>query len=212
MSIKQEKFTKSNLRKIKIDVSKLKKYLPILKVKKVLLQTSINNFLIRLESAKKELISNIDSMKIYSRFFHTDVGDMVIKRALSPTFDTSRKNVAGIVLYTPINISYNSISLTSYPLSHEFALANECAMKFGTSLLRFKMMKALIVKLNKELKKTFIRSSLFENILIPKKESTIKKIAEFLEDQDLLAISQAKVMKKKVEKKKLIEQSNLTNR
>ena len=52
--------------------------------------------------------------------------------------------------------------------------------------------------LEKELREVSIRVNLFEKILIPRALENIKKIKIFLGDQQLAAVSQAKVAKKKI--------------
>ena len=52
--------------------------------------------------------------------------------------------------------------------------------------------------LEKELRDVSIRVNLFEKILIPRSLENIKKITIFLGDQQLAAVSQAKVAKKKI--------------
>ena len=68
---------------------------------------------------------------------------------------------------------------------------------FSRSAIRSKVMKAAEKKaaLEKELREVSIRVNLFEKILIPRALSNIKKIKVFLGDQQLAAVSQAKVAK-----------------
>ncbi len=54
-----------------------------------------------------------------------------------------------------------------------------------------------------ELREVSIRVNLFEKILIPRAKENIKKIKVFLGDQQLAAVSQAKVAKGKIEENKL---------
>jgi V/A-type H+-transporting ATPase subunit D len=56
----------------------------------------------------------------------------------------------------------------------------------------------------KELREVSIRVNLFEKILIPRALKNIKKIKIFLGDQELAAVSQAKVAKRKILEKKAI--------
>jgi len=56
--------------------------------------------------------------------------------------------------------------------------------------------------LEKELREVSIRVNLFEKILIPRAIDNIKKIKVFLGDQQLGAVSQAKVAKGKIITKK----------
>lgn len=53
-------------------------------------------------------------------------------------------------------------------------------------------------RLEKELRDVSIRVNLFEKILIPRSLKNIKKIRIFLGDQQLAAVAQAKVSKKKI--------------
>lgn len=52
--------------------------------------------------------------------------------------------------------------------------------------------------LEKELREVSIRVNLFEKIMIPRAIQNIKKIKIFLGDQELAAVSQAKVSKRKI--------------
>src|SRR5207253_1401583 len=56
--------------------------------------------------------------------------------------------------------------------------------------------------LEKELRMVSIRVNLFEKILIPRATANIRKIKVFLGDQQLAAVSQAKVAKAKIEEHK----------
>ena len=56
--------------------------------------------------------------------------------------------------------------------------------------------------LEKELRLVSIRVNLFEKILIPRSVENINKIKVFLGDQELAAVSRAKVAKKKIETNK----------
>jgi V/A-type H+-transporting ATPase subunit D len=56
--------------------------------------------------------------------------------------------------------------------------------------------------LEKELREVSIRVNLFEKILIPRSTENIKKIRIFLGDQQLAAVAQAKVAKRKIAEKK----------
>ena len=56
----------------------------------------------------------------------------------------------------------------------------------------------------KELREVSIRVNLFEKILIPRALKNIKKIKIFLGDQELAAVSQAKVAKRKILEKKAV--------
>ena len=58
------------------------------------------------------------------------------------------------------------------------------------------------IALEKELREVSIRVNLFEKILIPRALKNIKKIKIFLGDQQLAAVSQAKVAKRKIEENK----------
>jgi V/A-type H+-transporting ATPase subunit D len=58
--------------------------------------------------------------------------------------------------------------------------------------------------LEKELREVSIRVNLFEKVLIPRSVENIKKIRIFLGDQQLAAVAQAKVAKRKISKRKEI--------
>ncbi len=58
--------------------------------------------------------------------------------------------------------------------------------------------------LEKEWREVSIRVNLFEKVLIPRCQKNIKKIKVFLGDQQLAAVSQAKVAKGKIEENKAL--------
>jgi V/A-type H+/Na+-transporting ATPase subunit D len=61
------------------------------------------------------------------------------------------------------------------------------------------------IALENELRQVSIRVNLFEKILIPRAQGNIKKIKVFLSDQQLAAVSRAKVAKTKILEKKQID-------
>jgi V/A-type H+/Na+-transporting ATPase subunit D len=63
---------------------------------------------------------------------------------------------------------------------------------------RIKIAKQRRQALENELREVSIRVNLFEKILIPRSVENIKRIKIFLSDQQLAAIAQAKVAKKKI--------------
>lgn len=63
------------------------------------------------------------------------------------------------------------------------------------ALIRIDIAREKKVALENELREVSIRVNLFEKILIPRAKTNIKKIKVFLGDQQLSAVSQAKVAK-----------------
>jgi V/A-type H+-transporting ATPase subunit D len=68
--------------------------------------------------------------------------------------------------------------------------------------IRIEIAKEKKAALEKELREVSIRVNLFEKVLIPRALKNIKKIKVFLGDQELAAVSQGKVAKRKIEERK----------
>lgn len=108
------------------------------------------------------------------------------------------ENIAGveIPLFEGVVFEKESYSLFDTPLWFESAILG---IK-GLLTIREKVKIAEQKKqaLEKELREVSIRVNLFEKILIPRAQENIKKIKIFLGDQQLAAVCQAKVAKKKI--------------
>ena len=108
------------------------------------------------------------------------------------------ENIAGveIPIFEKIEFHEPSYALFDTPVWLEPATAG--VRELITVREKIRISKEKKKRLEKELREVSIRVNLFEKILIPRSEQNIKKIRIFLGDQQLAAVAQAKVSKKKI--------------
>lgn len=200
MSIKNIRFTKGELRKQQEDLHRFSKYLPVIKIKKTMLQSSLKNFLVDQDKAKNELEFELNNMASYQDIFNTSLGEYILKFIRNPSYEISSENVAGVIIDIPINIYFAFPNICKYTAPHTLTVAYNTAVRFGKAAVLYNFLTISIKKIKNELKKVSIMSSFFENVLIPKINVNIKNISVFLEDQFLLSIGQSKAVKNKIMK------------
>lgn len=201
------KFTKSALRAHQIKLSQLKKYLPTLQLKKGMLQLEIQQTLTELEHQSEVLEVKTKNVEGYARLL-TDSG-------AAPLFDACQvhtvhkrfENIAGvdIPIFEEIIFEQGDYFLFDTPVWLESGIDGVRA------LIEVRERRTLLLEkvrlLQKELREVSIRVNLFEKIMIPRAEATIKRVQIFLGDQQLAAVSQAKVAKQKILAKKKLKKS-----
>lgn len=196
------KLTKSELRAQKTRLGQLKRYLPTLQLKKALLQAEVNdvrNEIIALEENfhEKRLIVS-DASALLSEKFGFDV----TKAAVMKTILKRYENIAGVDIPIFEGVEFEPFD---YPLLDTPAWLDSYVRKIRSMVkAKAKVMIAEEKKtlLEEELREVTIRVNLFEKNLIPRAEQNIRKIKVFLGDQELAAVSQAKVAKSKIIQRK----------
>ena len=192
------KLTKTQLRLEQIKLERLRKYLPTPQLKKALLQIEVNQALAELESIRGEFGRTEERINKYVPLL-TERGATDLFPAVQVSqVISSHENIAGveIPLFESVEFAPPSYSLFATPIWFESAIAGLKEL----IIVREKLKTAEVKKaaLEKELKEVSIRVNLFEKILIPRSLENIKKIKIFLGDQQLAAVAQAKVAKKKI--------------
>jgi V/A-type H+-transporting ATPase subunit D len=197
------KLTKNSLRSQEILFKQLNTYLPTLELKKSLLQIEVNNAKTLVNSLIDEFNIKKEKVLEVSYLLTEDILDEIKKYLEIKHIDKTYENIAGVEIakFQKLLFEKSDYSLFDTPTWIDPFLEN---LK---NLIIFKekinIEKEKLRSLQKELKDVSIRVNLFEKILIPKTLKSIKKIKIFLSDQDLAAISQAKIAKLKIEKAKL---------
>lgn len=195
----QIKLTKTELRLQQIKLSQLQKYLPTLQLKKAMLQAEVNLTQQEIEqqmtefASTEKLIARFSSLfsdRATSDFFSALTIERVIKK---------HENIAGvdIPIFEGIAFKPADYLLFDSPVWYEPAIDAVKSLLIAREKVKISQEKKLA--LEKELKEVAIRVNLFEKIMIPRAMQNIKKIKIFLGDQQLTAVSQAKVSKNKIE-------------
>ncbi len=195
------KLTKTELRIQQLKHERLKKYLPTLQLKKAMLQLEVNQAQQEIDLFKTQFAVAKGYVEGYSILF-TDrrATDLFASVKIART-DTRNENIAGVDVPLLENVVFEEgeYLLFDTPIWLESAVSGVRKMIRASEQIRVAEMKKRL--LEKELREVSIRVNLFEKILIPRAQANIKKIKIFLGDQQLAAVSQAKVAKKKIEER-----------
>lgn len=192
------KLTKSELRLQQNRLSQLQKYLPTLQLKKAMLQAEVNDVrqeIAQLGAAYRQLHANVEA---YGELF-SDITAVEPEKAAQVTEVNKRfENIAGVEVPFFVSLTFADYR---YPLFNtppwlDAAIAGLRSLAEG--LAKIEVSKEKKAALEKELREVSIRVNLFEKILMPRALRNIKKIKVFLGDQQLAAVSQAKVAKAKI--------------
>jgi V/A-type H+/Na+-transporting ATPase subunit D len=196
------KLTKNELRLQQNKLGQLTKYLPTLQLKKAMLQIEVNEVRIEIGKFEKKYIEARSQVGVYSSLLSQHIGLEMPNLAKVSQIQRRYENIAGVdtPLYEGVVFEPIDYSLFESPPWIDAAIK-------GLQYLaetRAELIVAMERKeaLEKELREVSIRVNLFEKNLIPKAMANIKKIRIFLGDQQLAAVSQAKVAKTKIEERK----------
>lgn len=192
------KLTKNELRSEQNRLQLLNKYLPTLQLKKSMLQAEVSE-------AKNEISAlslEFGILKTAIDSFSAVLRDPVIFE-IAAAFKVQEvkkhyENIAGVEVPALDEVLFEPFA---YRLIDTPAWVDSAILKLrGLAVANVKIEIAEEKKtaLEKELREVSIRVNLFEKILIPRALQNIKKIKIFLGDQQLAAVSRAKVAKAKI--------------
>ncbi len=192
------KFTKTELRVQQLKLDRLRKYLPTLQLKKAMLQMEVNQAQSEIEILIGEFAASQEKVGKYSALLTERSATDLFSAVKVHQVDRKNENVAGVDIpnFEKIVFEPAAYSLFDTPLWFESAILG--IKELITIREKIKIAQEKKQALEKELREVSIRVNLFEKILIPRALENIKKIKIFLGDQQLAAVSQAKVAKKKI--------------
>lgn len=200
------KLSKTELRLQQTRLGQFLRYLPTLQLKKSMLQMEV--------TAAEAEIAQLQSMFGIARTHVEAFAPLLLEKVVCNPLEYADvlhvkkryENVAGvdIPIFEKVVFRDASYALFDTPVWIDSAtlLLREMVSIRETLAVAEEKKRAL----EKELRDVSIRVNLFEKILIPRAQSNISKIRIFLGDQQLAAVAQAKVAKKKIALRK--EQEN----
>lgn len=196
------KLTKTELRAQQSRLGQLQKYLPTLQLKKAMLQAEVSEA--RLEVARCE--EEFDRVQKHVDTFCallTQKLSFNIQEAANITKVSKRyENIAGVEVPYFENIEFQDFTYSLFDTPPWVDGAINGLRKLAEASIRINIAQEKVNALEKELREVSIRVNLFEKRLIPKSQNNIKKIRVFLGDQQLAAVSRAKVAKGKINERK----------
>lgn len=202
------KCTKNEMHRLQKKLVQLKKYLPTLTLKKMLLQAEVNKASEEIERYlrhyKEEILTLETSIKLLS-----DPSMKLLKNELIvEKMNLEYENIAGIEvpMLKSLTFKKNEENIQYRPFWHADLTEHLRSAKKAFSALKISKEKKRI--LDEELRSVSIRVNLFEKRLIPDLEKDVCTIKIFLGDQVLAAVALSKLAKGKIEKKMLKEGSS----
>jgi len=194
----QIKFTKSELRAQQLKLGQLSRYLPTLQLKKAMLQTEVNSAHQEVEALTAKYHAEKEGIALFQSLLSMDSASDVFESLHILEVKKTYESIAGVDIphYQEVVFKEASYLLFDKPLWLDDAIT--LLRKLLCARERVFVAQEKQRLLEQELREVSIRVNLFEKIMIPRIQANIKKIKVFLSDQQLAAVCQAKVAKRKI--------------
>jgi V/A-type H+-transporting ATPase subunit D len=200
--VAEVKLTKNELRNQQVHLAQLEKYLPTLQLKKAMLQAEVNEVRHEIQRLEQELETKRQQVDLFSGLLTTRTTINPLQAVKVKEVHKRYENIAGVEVpyFEGVDFeefSYNLFETAPWVDAAIVELRNLAILREHIQVA-YEMRQAL----EKEWREVSIRVNLFEKILIPRAIENIRKIKVFLGDQQLAAVSRAKVAKTKIEASK----------
>lgn len=194
------KFNKTSLKAQRDALAKYEKFLPILQLKKMQLQTVIRQMEPIMDGVRKKLKAEAEKIEPWSALF-SDTGAHVLDYVGIDQVVTVQDNIAGVEVpeFDRVRFEEKSYSLFTTPAWLDMAV--ESLRLLVSAREELKVLHEKETLLREELRTTTQRVNLFEKKLIPELKENIRKIKIFLGDEETAAVGRAKLAKSKVTKR-----------
>jgi V/A-type H+-transporting ATPase subunit D len=196
------KFTKNELRAQEKKLGQLRKYLPTLQLKKAMLQAEIYEARLEIEHCEKELRRQKEKTEKFSPLLSARLSIRPEEVARITQVEKRYDNIAGVEVPYFESISFQEVEYGLFDTPAWLDQAIVALRGLAEGKVRVLIAEEKKAALEEELRMVSIRVNLFEKILIPRAQRNIKKIKVFRGDQELAAVSRAKVAKTKIEQQK----------
>lgn len=196
------KLTKNELRAQQNRLQQLEKYLPTLQLKKAMLQSEVAEArleIIECEGSFNKIRSQVEG---YGALFTDTLPFDIRDSAKILKVNRRYENIAGVEVPYFEGMEFAKFTYDLFDTPPWIDAAITGMRSLASAQTRTMIAREKKTALEKELRDVSIRVNLFEKILIPRSLRNIKKIKVFLGDQQLAAVSQAKVAKAKIEERK----------
>lgn len=192
------KLTKNELRTQQTRLTQFLRYLPTLQLKKAMLQFEVSIVVMEIEKLEAEFKFIWSRVEEFSPFLIEKVTVNIMQYADILHVKKHYENIAGveIPIFDKVVFREPEYFLFDTPVWTE--RATEILRELVIAREKIHVAQEKKRALEKELREVSIRVNLFEKVLIPRAQENIKKIKIFLGDQQLSAVAQAKVAKRKI--------------
>lgn len=196
------KLTKNELRNQQTRLSQFERYLPTLQLKKAMLQFEVTLAQMEISRLTDALMISRRQVDAFAPLLAEKVACDLVRYADVLHVKKRYENIAGVEIPILDQVTFRESDyflVNSPPWTDS---ATHVLRELAISREKLAVAEEKKRALDKELREVSIRVNLFEKILIPRSEANIKKIKIFLGDQQLSAVAQAKVAKRKIAEKK----------
>lgn len=193
------KLTKNELRSQQRRLAQLEKYLPTLQLKKAMLQAEVQKARQEIHSLHQDFEAIRARVDASSALLSTHISVKAEEVTKIVTIDKYYENYAGVEVPFFRGIVFQDVpySLVETPPWLDGMVTGLRSVTEGR--VKVNIAEEKKAALERELREVSIRVNLFEKVLIPRSKDNIKEIRVFLGDQELAAVSRAKVAKGKIE-------------
>ncbi len=192
------KLTKNELRAQQTRLAQFQRYLPTLQLKKAMLQFEVSLALLEIQKLKEEYDAIRLRVANFAPFLLEKVSVDLMHFAEVLHVKKQYENIAGVEIPVFQKIIFREPEYFLFDTPVWTEPATEQLRDLVTAKEKINVAEEKRRALEKELREVSIRVNLFEKILIPRAQENIKKIRIFLGDQQLSAVAQAKVAKRKI--------------
>lgn len=197
------KLTKNELRDQQKQLKQLQRYLPTLQLKKAMLQAEVNEARQEIGRLEREFTALHARVGEWSELLSEQTAVDPNQAAVIVEVHKEYENIAGVDVPSFSSIDFAPLNYSLFEAPPWVDAIVRQLRGLVEARVRVEIAEEKKAALEKELREVSIRVNLFEKILIPRCKQNIKKIKVFLGDQELAAVSQAKVAKGKIEARKL---------
>ncbi len=193
------KLTKNELRNQQTRLAQLEKYLPTLQLKKAMLQAVVQEVrqeIQRLEKIRQEKWQQAETFSglLATKTTIDPLQAVKIKRVIK-----RYENIAGVEVPYYEGSEFEDFTYSLFETAPWVDAAIVDLRVLAELREHIKVVHEQLQALEKEWREVSIRVNLFEKILIPRAAENIRIIKVFLGDQQLAAVSRAKVAKTKIQ-------------
>lgn len=196
------KLTKNELRDQQVHLAQLEKYLPTLQLKKAMLQSVVHEVRQEIQRLERELEGKRQQVDAFSPLLASKVSIDPLQAVKIAKVHQHHENIAGVEVPYFEKVDFEDFS---YSLFETAPWVDAAIVELRNLVILREHIRVAYDQrkaLEKEWREVSIRVNLFEKILIPRTIENIRKIKVFLGDQQLAAVSRAKVAKTKIEESK----------
>lgn len=193
------KLTKNELRDQQTRLAQLEKYLPTLQLKKALLQAEVQEVRYETEHLEQNQHAKREQVDSFSGLLATKTTIDPLQAIKIKSLKKRYENIAGVEVPYFEGVEFEEFTYSLFETSPWVDAAIVELRALAELRERIKIANEQRQALEKELREVSIRVNLFEKILIPRAIENIRTIKVFLGDQQLAAVSRAKVAKTKIE-------------